>query len=344
MLPPKSDLLALVEKSFRNFNSVLPIFDQAAFMRTFQNLDININVSDWWACLNVILALTNRFETTATHDAAEDNEALEFFQNALAVGSRLITMRPTLSAVQALLGMSIVMLGTPNHDPVSLLISSAIKLAQNMGLHRRYREPGLSKAEIEQRKRVFWIAYCLDKDLSLQTGQPPTQDEDDMDVELPFVDIEALNDPRKQKNADIFTFRIKLAIIQGQIYKQLCSVKASKQSIAERVRAAKELNTVLQSWRASVIMHFHSEDGTLSLPTTAASPSLPSIPLNLAYFNSLHIINGSLSMLSSYHKVQGNQDPIKVHIMLPSINYADEARRAMEILKIIPRRHYACVW
>jgi hypothetical protein len=301
-------------------------------MHTFETLNTKINDPGWWACLNVVLALTHQFRGKQTLDREEDHESWGYFQNALAVSNQLIMMQSTLSSVQALLAMSIVMQGTPNQGPVSLLSSSAIKLAQDMGLNRQFQEPGLSAAEIEQRKRVFWIAYTLDKDISLRTGQPPTQDEDNMDVELLFENNNAPTRPGELNDTSFFNFRFRLAMIQGQIYKRLCSVKATKQSVTERVMAARELEAMLQTWRKSVPYYFMPEYGEPILQTPTSDPILHPVTLQLAYFNSLTIIHGSLSMLPSYYEIQA------------PIDYAAEARKTIKLQQVAPKRNSSCIW
>lgn len=56
------------------------------------------------------------------------------------------------------------LLGTPNPQPSFFLVAAAIRLANSIGLHKRGSGFNLNPVEIEQRKRVFWIAYLLDKE------------------------------------------------------------------------------------------------------------------------------------------------------------------------------------
>ena len=57
--------------------------------------------------------------------------------------------------------------GTPNPQPAFFLVAAAIRLSHSIGLHKRGSGFGLNPVEAEQRKRVFWIAYCLDKEYAL---------------------------------------------------------------------------------------------------------------------------------------------------------------------------------
>jgi hypothetical protein len=55
-------------------------------------------------------------------------------------------------------------MGTPNPQPSYFLVAAAIRLSHSIGLHKRGSGFNLNQSEVEQRKRVFWIAYMLDRE------------------------------------------------------------------------------------------------------------------------------------------------------------------------------------
>ena len=313
-------------------------------MSVVDSLDTSVSDPGRWACLNVVLALEPLFHNGAVQDMEEDCEPWDYLQTAFAVVGQLMTMHVTLWSVQALLGMVLVIQSTPNQGPASLLISAAMKLAQRMGLHRRCQNPDLSAAEIEERKRVFWIAYSLDKDLSLRMGVPSSQDDDDMDVELPSEFDSSPTYPGELTRMNYFKFRARLAMIQGQIYKRLCSVKATKQAVDERVVAATELESMLQSWRTSVPIDFMQDTYGQLLKMPSSGPNQHPIILQLLYFNSLAIIYNSLPALPRYRELRGVEDPMEFQLLSAPLIYAAEARKAIKLLQVTPRRMYACIW
>lgn len=253
-----------------------------------------------------------------------------------------MTMHVTLWSVQALLGMALVIQGTPNQGPVSLLVSAAMKLAHRMGLHRPCQDPNISAAEIEERKWVFWIAYSLEKTLSLRMGQPSAQDDDDMDVELPYEIDSSQIYPGELTNS--FNFRARLAMIQGQIYKRLYSVKATKQTLAERVAAATELEAMLRSWRERVPIEFLQDHNGPFLQTPVSGITRPPIILQLLYFNSLTSVYNSLPALPKYPELQKTGQTMDFQLLSTPLIYANEAREAIRLLQVTPRRGYSCVW
>ena len=81
-----------------------------------------------------------------------------------------MTMHVTFWSVQALLGIAVVLQGTPNQGPNILSISAAMKLAHRTGLHKECQNPNISAAKFEECEQVFWIACSLHKELSLRVG------------------------------------------------------------------------------------------------------------------------------------------------------------------------------
>ena len=313
-------------------------------MSIFDSLETSVSDPGRWACLNVVLALTPQFLHETVQGVREDCENWDYFRSAFALVGQLMTMHVTLWSVQALLGMAIVIQGTPDQGPVSLLVSAAMKLAHRMGLHRRCQDPTVSAAEIEERKWVFWIAYSLDKDLSLRMKQPSAQDDDDMDVELPSEVDSSLVYPGQLNSMSFFIFRARLAMIQGQIYKRLYSVKGSKQAVAERVVAATELEAMLQSWRASVPFQFIEDHSEPFLETSASGTIRYPIILHLLYFNSLTTVYNSLPALPRFRELGQIGDPMEFRLLSAPLIHATEARKAIYLLQITPRRRYACIW
>jgi len=90
--------------------------------------------------------------------------------------------------------------------------------------------------------------------------------------------------------------------------------------------AAKELEAMLHTWRASFPVNIQQDSRpNLQVPTSDLVPL--STGLQLAYFNSLAAIYGSLPML---------------HTSAP-VDYVAEARKAIKELQFVPRRRNACI-
>lgn len=344
-LPAKSLALDLINEAFRSFNDFFPLFDEQDFLQQFHEnyLESTPSKPGWWACINVVLSLAYRFRAMRTLESAyATNESCRYMHNALAVVSQLNLMQNSLPAVQALLGMAIVLQGTPHPHTASVLIAAGVRLAQSMGLHRNIQDPSLTEAQMEQRRRVFWVAYFLDRDISLRAGSPFAQDDDDMDVELPKGIISELplgGDGLYTIN--FFNSRIGLAVIQGQIYKRLYSVQATRQSAERRSSIAQELNAVLSYWRSGVPIDFEDIPMTpLRAPLTAEF--LHMLILRFTYVDCLVMIDRQL-LPTEQLQADVNFDMQGAFTSAESLCII-ESRKAVRLIQIAPHGDYACIW
>ncbi|SPO03655.1 uncharacterized protein DNG_06338 [Cephalotrichum gorgonifer] len=141
----------------------------------------------WWASLNAVLAITQRRRAEISQDPSAD-EDLAWCYAANALGTTLdILMRNTqLLSVQALLSIAWFFIGTPNPQPSFMLVGNALRLAHSIGLHRaNHGSASWDSIELYMRRKVFWIALSLDRELCLRTGRPPAHDLHHFQVDMP---------------------------------------------------------------------------------------------------------------------------------------------------------------
>ncbi|KAH6683514.1 fungal-specific transcription factor domain-containing protein, partial [Plectosphaerella plurivora] len=334
-LPTKAAALELVNETFINYNRFLPLFNEADFMQDFQLKYSASNPGDaaWWACLNVVLSIAHRLRALRTSDPAPENFlAFGYLQNALGVITELNVSEHSLSAVRALVGMACILQGTSSPEPASMLVAAALRLAQAMDLHRESSNPSFTDEEAEKRRRVFWKAYILDKDISLRTGRPFSQDDDDMDVRLPSKTI------TDHCSIDIFNYRISLAVIQGLVYKRLYSIRAERSTESERAAAAQELSSLLSYWKSSA----QGEDATWMLSGGAmAGEMIHHVVLRLTYIHCLTMIDRYLSPTTPS---PSNLDLSRSDVSPPSYLCLTESRIAIRLITAIPHVDCSCVW
>ncbi|KIL85011.1 hypothetical protein FAVG1_11882 [Fusarium avenaceum] len=340
-LPSKGFALELITDGLKSFNTFFPIFDETDLLQKFhaQYLDSTPNDPCWWSCINVFLAIAHRFRSMRTYDRAyETKQACGYIHNALAVVAELNVMHSNLAAVQSLVGLAIVLQGTANPHPASVLTAAAIRLAQTLGLHRETPYDCLPKDQVEQGRRVFWLAYILDKDISLRMKQPFAQDDEDMDAILPSRNALQIAPPDGLSNTDLLNSRIGLAVIQGQVYKRLYSVQAARQPEAQRQEVARELNSILSYWKSSVDIDF--EDGVMvPLQPPLATEMMHSLIHRFTYVNCLVMINVHIPETDSFLV----DDLSQIHSIFEQA-YVTESRKAAQLISLIPHGDYAVVW
>ncbi|EKV07929.1 Fungal specific transcription factor, putative [Penicillium digitatum] len=354
-LPPKEEALSLFRDFFENFNCMFPLFHEATFMHLVERQYSRdpYEGSGWWASINVALAISHKLRVMSNlvpHE--EDKRAWLYLKNAMGVLTELTMRNTDLLSVQALLGMSLFLQGTPNPQPAFFLVAAAIRLSHSIGLHKRGSGFGLNVVEVEQRKRVFWIAYLLDKDICLRSGRPPVQDDDDMNVELPSEDPPdnvgnvPLSDGRSKFN--LFRSLCEFATIQSKVYKRLYSAKASKQSDGELLNTIGELDKELEDWKDNIPIDFRPE---YEIQATHTPLIIHMVVLHFAYYNCLTTIHRMsvhhgywTSRLSNY-AIQGlNARPLNPRVFLSAVLCVTAARASINLIKYIPQGDFACVW
>ncbi|KAI9149270.1 N-terminal binuclear Zn cluster-containing protein [Paramyrothecium foliicola] len=354
-LPPKHEALSLLQDYFENFNCMFPLFHQPTFMHLVERQYSSdpYQGSGWWASLNCALAFAHRLRVMSNLvPAEEDEKAWAYLKNAMGVFTELTMRNTDLLSVQALLALAMFMQGTPNPQPTYIYISSAVRLAHSIGLHKKGTGFNLNPIEIEQRKRVFWIAYMLDKDLSLRSGRPPAQDDDDMNVELPDADpVDNIgNIPLADGKGKMNLFRVmcEFAVIESNVYRRLYSTKATKQTDGELLNTIGELDQQLEEWKDKIPIDFRPEHEIKASHTPLI---LHVVMLHFTYYNCLTTIHRMsvhrgywTSRLSNY-AIQGlNARPLNPRIFSSAALSTAAARASISLLKYIPQGDFSCVW
>lgn len=354
-LPPKNEAVSLLKDYFENFNCMFPLFHQPTFMHLVdrQYSRDPYEGSGWWASLNVALAIAHRLRVMSNLvPQEEDEKAWGYLKNAMAVCTELTLRNTDLLSVQALLGMALFLQGTPNPQPTFFLVAAAIRSSHSIGLHKRGSGFNLNPVEIEQRKRVFWIGYMLDKDIVLRSGRPPVQDDDDMNVELPSADPDDNigNIPLADGKGKVNLFRLmcEFSTIESKVYKQLYSTKASKQSDGELLNTIGELDHQLEEWKDSIPVDFRPEHEIKASHTPLI---LHVVFLHFAYYNCLTTIHRMsvhhgywTSRLSNY-AIQGlNARPLNPRVFSSAALCVSAARASIHLIKYVPQGDFACVW
>ncbi|KAB2569200.1 putative transcriptional regulatory protein [Lasiodiplodia theobromae] len=165
------------------------------------------------------------------------------------------------------------------------VFGNAVQIISALGLHRkagRKRNGAPTKNQSSDyikdqcRKRTFWVAYIIDKYLSVVLGRPRHYHDDDIDQDFPDLVNDAdmtpqgrsTSDPLEDCHVEALILHAKLAQIIGQTSREVYSIAPSKTKDA-RVASAHRLMRELQAWRASLPPHLSTTvdamagDGTL---------------------------------------------------------------------------------
>ena len=172
---------------------------------------------------------------------------------------------PSLATLQALL---LLVQRRPTNKHVSdtpfkgVMLSSAVTIAQALGINRDPVDWPLPAWEIKQRRRLAWATFIQDKWLALNSGRTSHIFTDDWDVPMLTEDDFADKD-RSAEGTDVpmgmaclhFIKLCELTIIVDDILKDLFSIKATKAlhgNLEATLEVAKPLRLHLTDWYQSL--------------------------------------------------------------------------------------------
>ena len=286
MLPKTEDILPVVDSYIKDINSICPLFNASVLKRIAYDC-INKAPSDRdtldWAAIQVVLGLTARYHLPITTKVPSS------------LGSKIRSVLPDIISeniqllhIQVLLGVVMLLQAQQDLKAASILIATTIRLAHSIGLHDAIFS-SLTADEAKQRASVFWLAYILDKDLSMRQKQPSIQADDDINLDIASLGAARWDNKEAKDHAgtiitkdgmikmDYLAVRVQLAAIQGAVYDYIYSTRSRNRTPAERSHALQSVSDALEDWKASI----PSEFSALSTPGKIA-------PTALRFLGALH--------------------------------------------------------
>ncbi|KAF4341532.1 hypothetical protein FBEOM_4577 [Fusarium beomiforme] len=280
------------------FNSVLPLFDPDVLLRLVgETYALQPRQRDpvAWGAINVVLAMALQQMPENNSIDSQYGTTEEYLNQAQSVLWAITLSETHLLNIQTLVGMAMLLQTGHDSTPALVIISAAMRLIHKVGLHNRAFSEHLSSTERRQHARVFWLAYIVDKDLSLRAQQPSIQLDEDIDLDFPMPVIGVGDGSRAgivttfdgTTTMDYFLARVQLASIQGDIYDHLYSARAWKRTPEERRIKRENIVLALNNWKASIPSDFGAAE---VINTTSNNPSIA------AFFCVLHT-NNLLSLM-----------------------------------------------
>ncbi|KAJ7586302.1 fungal-specific transcription factor domain-containing protein [Mycena floridula] len=188
---PEPDLLHdLIELYFVNMNFVLPLFHRPTFDRLIAD---NKHLYDNQFGMTVlgICAIAARYShdprVQEDHVSPEESElklGWKWFRQIVPAPS-FFQKAPSLYQLQIYCVSILYLYGTSARESCWFLLGFAVRITEDVGLHRRFPASRFNSVEAELWKRAFWVVISMDIILSAFQGRPRAIHSDDYDQELP---------------------------------------------------------------------------------------------------------------------------------------------------------------
>ncbi|KAJ5100005.1 hypothetical protein N7532_007006 [Penicillium argentinense] len=254
------------------------------------------------AILFTIMAIANlRFHRVDGETSIENESlALERSDQLFCAGMRMTEEEigfPRLESAQSRLIQVLYLLQTSRMNKGWYTFGHAFHITLSLGMHRRRDQkrdyPFTSRRQnyitSECYKRTFWVAYTIDRYLSVVLGRPRLYQDEDIDQNFPdTVNDEymtpngvSISDDPGDFHIDALIYHAKIARIIGKVSREVYSV--SELSSENRLATAHRLGHELHEWRESLPPHLGSVKPTTLIPSFRRQ----AIALQLAYFHAL---------------------------------------------------------
>jgi hypothetical protein len=261
-----------------------------------------------WVLAYIALGIAHRLRAVSLFAVADDTTNADFYLNkCLAVLPGLLLQKPTLSLVQALLGVSTLLQTSDRSRKAPLFISTAMRMAQNLA----YNEAGQGRDEGRSRDiqevYVFWIAFFMDTAMNLRAIRPNTQKLVDISAPLPNASSSASWASISPDNysvdgkVNVFALHASLALIQAEALEELFSVKASQRSAILTASTFESIISKLNIWRRTNPLA--DAEAPAMLKSMYRSDAVHSITLEASYFETLYQLHAANALRAFTHRL-----------------------------------------
>ncbi|KAL9538414.1 hypothetical protein MBANPS3_010949 [Mucor bainieri] len=225
-IAPKSLVSELITRFFRMDHASLPIIDKEPFMAAYEG-----RIQPPPATILIYAICTHTCILLPTDDPIFKNAGLDrddLFDTLVEHTTNLVKkeyLTPRLATIQAL----VLLCAYPACDKSFyrnwLRAGMAVRMAQELGLHRTLEKLPLTEDMFEARKRLWFCVYITDRWACAVMGRPLAIADADCDIELPHVN----GGPQGTKDYSLFINFVKLSGILGEVLRRIYSPKARSQ-------------------------------------------------------------------------------------------------------------------
>ncbi|KAI9483565.1 MAG: fungal-specific transcription factor domain-containing protein [Benjaminiella poitrasii] len=286
-MPPKDLSDHLLDLYFSYFYPLLPLLHKKSFMEAVHD---DAKPSPPSLLLNAIYAVASRIspDVRVRLDPQKPETAGDVFFERARMLLDLEWDSFRVYTVQSLLLMSSHQNGALKTTRGWLYSGMAIRMSQNLGLHRDCDKWDLTPTEKEERKRVFYCCFVLDRLSCAMHGRSPIIDERDYDAPYPSEHDED-DVHRKPRIMENFHHLIKLCEILGDVLRELYMVKGRKQLsiLASPDSIVSVLDKKLNKWISKLPPNLQYRPPNTRLNENASAPSLELCQLHMLLYTTL---------------------------------------------------------
>ncbi|KIJ08246.1 hypothetical protein PAXINDRAFT_31743, partial [Paxillus involutus ATCC 200175] len=268
---PDEDLgMSLVDHYFVYVNCLAPLLHRPSFERKVIQ-GVHLRDSSFGAVYLLVCAVGSQFSDDPRVFLegldSEQSVGWKYFQQVHAV-MKILIGPPCLEDVQVYCATVLFLQGSSRPQACWTIVGIGIRLAQEVGAHRRKAYGSKPSVAGELWKRAFWVLFTFDRQMSSYLGRPRAMQDEDFDVDYPvecddeYWDSEDPNPeqafkqpPDKPCAMSFFTSSLKLNHILAIALRTIYSIDKSKVVGQQWEQRIAEVDSALNQWIDGVPEH-----------------------------------------------------------------------------------------
>ena len=276
----------------------------------------------------------------------------ELFDNCVFYYHRILVINDGIETIQAIILLVTYIESSYIISHVSyMLISVAIRFAQEIGLHREESYANLSAQECETRKMIWWCCYCFDMEICFRSGKPPLINGLDISINLEkdflFANARTYNSRNDQKlndfdqaekfNALFYYNFLLLTRIRAKSYNSLFVASAETESFESLLLTLDALN--METFKLAELMdpilkpRFYNDPEFRNVYHSSDARHTKNILcMHFTYFSHLMVINRIPFLIGMPDSEQNNERSLSFRNL-----FLDSARTILAITTNMPR-------
>ena len=349
-LPPPELGTALLSEFLVDFNTAYPLYRPhviADHLRVcYAGQSDGSAVS--WTSAYIIFGLAHMLRGMSAAATKQDNELAKYYLARTYTSlTKLLLSPPSLGLVQCLIGAALLIRTTPcgRNVPDGHFLSTSLRVAQSLAYHDEEDNSSDVVRDVQQERRVFWLAFINDTNGSMVSNAPTTHRREDIVAPKPEEDpsdsLGAVVAAEGQWKVNIFSLRVNLALLQAEAIEQVLSVKARNTAPADLDAATALVLARLQAYHDHEIFKL-SPDQLYQL--LYRSDIVHTVTLEASYFATVFRLQAFMALDKNPRINPFALDGLRRLSTMAEQKSYPEAKRLLSLLPISPRGDSGLYW
>ncbi|KAH7077624.1 hypothetical protein BKA63DRAFT_508630 [Paraphoma chrysanthemicola] len=349
-LPPPELGTTLLSEYLVDFNTAYPLYRPhviAEHLRICYAGESDGSAVSWVSAY-VVFGLAHMLRGMSAAATEQDNELAKYYlARTYIVLSSLLLSPPSLGLVQCLIGVAMLIRSTPcgRDVPDGHFLSTSLRVAQSLAYQDEDSAETGAKRDLEQERRVFWLAFINDTNTSIVSNAPVTHRREDIDFQIPEENpadsLGAVVAAEGHWKVNIFLLRVNLALLQAEAIEQILSLKARNTAPMDVEAACAVVLARLQAYHDHELFKLSSMQ---LFELLYRSDIVHTISLEASYFATVYRLNAFLALGKNPKTNPFSPEGLRRMSTMTEHKSYPEAYRLLSLLTIGPRGDVGLYW